>query len=215
MSSTAITEAGPRMRAGGKETEIKLAVPDLAAVRRHLRGQGFRVRRRRTFEDNVLYDTRQGMLRRSGLMLRLRSAGGRHWLTFKGPGEESRRYKIRQEFESELTRPGAVRGVLTRLGLQPSFRYQKYRTVYRAPGAGQGGEAMLDETPIGNFLELEGGRGWIRRVARALGSKPTQFIVRTYADLQAEWRRPRARPLGSPRARQRPRDMVFPRTRRR
>ena len=193
------------MRAGGKEIEIKLAVPDLPAARRRLHRQGFRVRQRRTFEDNVLYDTPEKMLRRSGFLLRLRSAGGRHWLTFKGPAQESRRYKIRQECESELSHPGAVRTVLASLGMTPGFRYQKYRTVYRAPSKRQGGEVMLDETPIGTFLELEGRRAWIRRVARALGKEPAQFISRTYAELYVEWCRQQG---------QRPKHMVFSPSRR-
>ncbi|MGH9862545.1 MAG: class IV adenylate cyclase, partial [Candidatus Acidiferrales bacterium] len=173
------------MHVGEKETEIKLEAPDLPAVRRRLREQGFRVRQRRRFEDNVLFDTAEKMLRRSGLLLRLRSAGGRHWLTFKGPAQESRRYKIRQEFESELSHPVAVRTVLASLGLAPGFRYQKFRTVYRARGARQGGEVMLDETPIGTFLELEGRPAWILRVARGLGRRPSQFITRSYAELYA------------------------------
>lgn len=182
------------MRAGGKETEIKLAIRNAAAMRRQLRRRGFRVIGRRRFEQNVLFDSPRRTLRHRHCMLRLRSVNGRHWLTFKGRSESSSRYKVRREYEVELTDAGAAGAILTGLGLAPVFRYQKFRSVYAGRGPWAGGEVMLDETPIGDFLELEGRREWIRRVARALGSGPEQFITRTYAALYLDWCRRHRRP---------------------
>jgi len=183
----------------GKETEIKLAVSDATAARARLRRLGFVIRQPRRFEQNTLFDTTAGALRRRGVMLRLRSVNRRHWLTFKGPAEGSQRYKVRPEFEIELADAVAGKRILAGLGFEPVFRYEKYRTVWGPPGVG--GEAMLDETPIGNFLELEGSRAWIRSVARALGAGPEHFITRTYTELFTNWRR---------RTRRRDPHMAFP-----
>lgn len=183
------------MRVGEKETEIKLRVRDRAAARRRLQEQGFRVRQARSFEENTLFDTAAGMLRRQGALLRLRSVHGRHWLTFKGPGVKSPRYKIRPEWETEVADLGVARAILAGLGFRPAFRYEKYRTVLGQGSGRPGGEAMLDETPIGDFLELEGSRSWIRGVARALGARPEEFITKTYAALYADWCRRRGRPV--------------------
>lgn len=190
------------MPRSGLETEVKLRVRGLSAVRRRLRQKGFHVIQRRSFEENALFDTAQRRLRRQGSMVRLRSIGGCHWLTFKGPAMAARRYKVRREFETELKDASAARAILAGLGFEPVFRYEKFRTVYAGRSGWRGGEVLLDETPIGEFLELEGGRGWIRRVARALGAGPEDFITETYAALYAEWCRRQGRPA---------RHMLFPR----
>jgi adenylate cyclase class 2 len=54
---------------------------------------------------------------------------------------------------------------------------------------------MLDETPIGNYLELEGNPAWIRRLAGRLGAEPREFITKDYGALYAEWCRRRGRKM--------------------
>lgn len=46
--------------------------------------------------------------------------------------------------------------------------------------------ASLDRTPIGTFLELEGPRRWIDRIASHLGYTPADYITRSYAALYFE-----------------------------
>ncbi|MFQ5776384.1 MAG: class IV adenylate cyclase [Terriglobia bacterium] len=192
------------MRTGEKETEVKLAVSDVAQTRRRVRALGFGIVQRRSFERNTLFDTAGKALSQRNCLVRLRSVNGRHWLTFKGPARGSQRYKVRREFETELTDAGAAARILAGLGLRPVFRYEKFRTVYAAEGRWRGGEVMLDETPIGAFLELEGPPPWIRRVARALGAGRDRFITSSYATLYWLWCQQRGRPG---------RNMVFPRRR--
>lgn len=193
------------MSVGGKETEIKLAVRDLTAVRRQLRRLGWRVRVPRSFEQNTLFDTPRSDLRRRGALLRLRSVAGLHRLTFKGPAGRSAHFKIRQEWETSVDDPAGARRLLIGLGFAPRFRYEKFRTEFVPRAGQQRGCVMLDETPIGDFLELEGSQGWIRGVARELGAAPRDFIARDYTQLYLDWCRRRGR---------RPTHMVFPSPRR-
>lgn len=192
------------MSGAGKETEIKLAVQDLAGIRRKLRRHGFRVVQPRGFEENTLFDEPSSSLQRHDCLLRLRSARGRHWITFKGPAEKARQFKVRPELESEIGTAWAMRALLGRLGFEPSFRYQKFRAVLTARGQWAGGLVALDETPIGNFVELEGKRAWIRRVAGLLGFGPKDFITESYLEVYATWCRRRGRAQ---------RDMIFRRRR--
>jgi len=183
------------MNPGSKrEVEIKLRLADAAEGRRRLRQAGFRVARRRVLERNVIFDTSGQTLRRRGLLLRLRTAGKQSLVTFKGPAEPGK-HKIRKEIESELRGPEAFAEILEGLGYQPSFRYEKYRTEYvehsgtglRPVGAGSGaGRAMLDETPAGTFLELEGPPRWIDRTARRLGFSEADYITASYAELHRD-----------------------------
>lgn len=169
------------------EVEIKLRLASVAEGRLRLRKAGFRVVKRRVFEQNVIFDVQEQTLRRRGVVLRLRTAGARSLVTFKGPGEPGK-HKIRQEIEFELKQGGAPRlvQVLEALGYYPAFRYEKYRTEYILPtgaGVAPSGRAMLDETPVGVFLELEGPPRWIDRTARRLGFREADYITATYAGL--------------------------------
>jgi adenylate cyclase class 2 len=173
------------------ETEIKLRVRSAAAARRMLRAAGFRVIQPRALESNTLFDTPGASLRGRGLLVRLRSFAGRRILTYKGPAKLSAGkrkgsvHRSRIELETEIADPSPLIAVWTALGLAPSFRYEKFRSEWARPGD-RAGTAMLDETPIGDFLELEGSSSWIDRVASLLGFQPADYIQASYAALQAE-----------------------------
>ena len=46
---------------------------------------------------------------------------------------------------------------------------------------------MFDETPLGNFLELEGGKEEIKLVAEQLGFSTGDFITKGYVTLQYDF----------------------------
>ena len=119
-------------------------------------------------------------------------------LTFKGPvrREESSKprsgrqrttrgrhyYKVREEREVRVADAALLARILEALGLRPSFRYEKYRSTYRLPSLA-GVTLDLDETPIGDFLELEGSRAAIDRSAAILGYGPADYITKSYGRL--------------------------------
>lgn len=166
-----------------QETEIKLPIKDARTARRMLRSAGFEVSRQRHFERNTIFDDAKATLRRSRTLLRLREAGGAAILTYKGSPTLAR-HKSREEIETEVADPRTARTILERLGYSGLWRYEKYRTEYRLErGAGV---AMLDETPIGVYLELEGSPRWIDRMARVLGFDHGDYITASYARLYQE-----------------------------
>ncbi len=174
------------MTGNGRETEIKLAVPSRAAAARLLRSAGFRVARRRVFENNTAWDTPGQGLRATSRLLRIREAGGKFTLTYKGkPGRS--KHKSREEIELEVADAAALGAIFERLGYRPWFRYEKYRTEYG--DASKRGIATLDETPIGVFIELEGDPVWIDRTARRLGFTARDYITDSYARLYLDWSR--------------------------
>jgi adenylate cyclase class 2 len=185
------------MSRGGHETEIKLPARDVESAKQLLRGAGFRVHKRRRFEDNMVFDTPPLALRKASKLLRLRQAGGKAIVTYKGPPDVSR-HKSRQELEVEVSDPVRWREIAEQLGFHQVFRYQKYRTEYRQPS--RAGVATLDETPIGVYLELEGQPEWIDRTARRLGFSEKDYITASYGRLYMEWRQRRKR---------KPTDMVW------
>ena len=180
------------------EIEIKLRLPDkLEKIRRALRDQGFRVSKTRTRESNVLFDTPKRLLRSHGKLIRVRRIGAHSLLTYKGPSEPGR-YKKRREIEMNFPDAQSLEQIFNEIGYHPIFRYEKFRTEYaKAPGTGK---VLLDETPIGNFLEIEGSPRWIDRTARQLGYSTADYITRSYGYLYLAYCRER---------RTRPKDMLF------
>jgi adenylate cyclase class 2 len=169
-----------------RETEIKLLAGGRRQVQKRLSQLGFEVLKARHFEKNYLFDFSDLRLRRSGCLLRLRFADGEVLLTFKGPPLRPRRYESRHETETRVEDGVLLREVLKHLGLKQVFIYEKYRTTYaednRADFHGVP-QVAYDETPIGNYLELEGPEKWIDAVATRLGYSPPDYITSTYLAL--------------------------------
>jgi adenylate cyclase class 2 len=74
--------------------------------------------------------------------------------------------------------------ILRALGYAPSFHYEKFRAEW-TDGEGQ---VVVDETPIGNFCEIEGAPRWIDATAKKLGVPAADYITKNYAGLFAEWK---------------------------
>jgi len=87
--------------------------------------------------------------------------------------------------ETEFADFASMQRILMDLGFRPAFRYEKYRTEFAAAGAS--GVVMLDETPIGDFLELEGAPRWIDRTAQALGFAHSDYITASYGRLYLDY----------------------------
>jgi adenylate cyclase class 2 len=161
-----------------------------AEGRRRLRAARFVVSKRRVFESNILFDTPGCDLGRSGRLLRIRQVDRAGLLTYKGPSTNGK-HKSRPELELVIAEPRKLREILVELGYSPQFSYEKYRSEYRR--AREGGLAMLDETPIGVYLELEGAPAWIDRSAHRLGFDESAYIKATYYGLYVDYCRRRGR----------------------
>ncbi len=164
-----------------REVEVKLRVEDPRSTAELLAGRGFSVIHARAFESNLLFDTPERSLRAERRLLRVREFGGVATLTYKGTPETGR-HKSREELETEVADAEILRTMLGRLGYLPFFRYEKYRTVFQHPGE-TAGLAVLDETPIGCWIELEGAPEWIDANAERLGFSPQQYITESYGAL--------------------------------
>jgi adenylate cyclase class 2 len=172
-----------------RETEIKLLARGRKQLGKRLSHLGFKVLKARHFESNYLFDFPDLRLSRSRCLLRLRFAQGEDRLTFKGPSLRQRWYETRREIETRVEDGVLLREVLKNLGLKQVFIYEKYRTIFA-----EGNRADLhglpqvayDETPIGNYLELEGPEKWIDEVAARLGYSRQDYITSSYLALYCQ-----------------------------
>ncbi|HEX8815480.1 MAG TPA: class IV adenylate cyclase [Terriglobales bacterium] len=167
----------------GREIEIKFRVENLRTLTRDLRRAGFKLQTKRTHEMNSLYDLPGHPLRDRGELLRLRKYCDDWVLTHKAKGKDGI-HKTRVETETAIAEGPQMDKILHALGFAPTFRYEKFRAEWD-DGTGH---VVVDETPIGNFGEIEGPSRWIDRTARALHISKQDYITSTYAGLFFAWK---------------------------
>ncbi len=169
------------------ETEIKFRVASVDGLALRLRQAGFRQQTPRTFESNVLYDTPDRTMRARTEILRIRSYAGRWTVTHKrlpdiGPGEDAHKHRV--ETETEVADGEVLEQIFLSLGLVAAFRYEKWRSEW----TDDEGHCVIDETPIGDYAELEGLPEWIDRTAVRLGVDRSEYLTLSYGRLFELWR---------------------------
>ncbi|HET9804299.1 MAG TPA: class IV adenylate cyclase [Candidatus Acidoferrum sp.] len=187
----------------GNEREVKLKVANLKALKKalaRLKAKPTTSERGRVYERNVIFDTPQGGLAKHGQLLRIRTetiegAAAKKFqprvvLTFKKPAlaaeGDGHGHKVREEIETEVRDAAALQAIFEGLGMSGWFKYEKYRTTMKLPAGAKWAKDLvieLDETPVGNYLELEGPADAIDRAAAELGYARKDYIVASYLAL--------------------------------
>jgi adenylate cyclase class 2 len=179
------------------EREIKLRFEHPARAREAILAAGAVPYRPRRLQQDSLLDTADGRLRDARSALRVRLEPGAVLLTYKGPVQASA-MKLREEIETTAADAEALTAILSRLGFQVWFRYEKYREEFAK------GDVILaiDETPLGTFVEIEGSEEGVHACAAAVGRAPSDYLLDSYRSLFVAECRRRGVPAG---------DMLFER----
>lgn len=174
------------------EREIKIIGADLAALRRTLQSLGAQCQGQR-FERNELFDLADRSLRSGGRLLRLRRDGrtpGGALLTYKEPSTQAEQgaarggAKVLREVQTGVDDAGALRRILSGLGLEPVLEYEKFREVWLLDGC----EICLDRLPFGDFVELEGAEEALATLPGRLGLDGLEQSDASYHELNARHR---------------------------
>jgi len=163
------------------ETEIKLRVENLEKIKQILLNKGFKIEKPLFFERNCVFDTKENILKSKNQLLRLRIEGKKYILTFKKPitQKDKPEYKVREEIEIEVSDFENAKLIIENLGYTIKFIYEKYREILSKNDI----HVMLDKTPIGNFIEIEGNYNEIDYVSKILSFEKKDYINKTYGDL--------------------------------
>jgi adenylate cyclase class 2 len=160
------------------EREVKLRFTSPEEARAAVLATGATPLRSRRLQEDALLDSEDESLRHRRCVLRIRTESGKSLLTFKGPILPGS-MKIRDEYETVIGDGEVVQRVLEEVGLRVWFRYEKYREEYAAEDV----TIAIDETPVGTFVEIEGGEDGILALTQALGRTPADFLVDSYRTL--------------------------------
>lgn len=166
------------------ETELKIPVPNLAPVRTILQRSGAELVHPSAREENLLFDTADRHLEASGRVLRLRRYGDQHLLTLKGPASYQGDIKTRREDETQVADADRLQAILEDLGFAAVSRYEKDRECWRFGSMA----VVLDHTPMGDFVEVEGPPEELGATALSLGLQPGQAVRGSYPSLWKEYR---------------------------
>jgi adenylate cyclase, class 2 len=157
------------------EREIKLRFCDPVTARAAVIAAGATPMRARRLQDDSLLDTVDESLRRQRCVLRVRVESGKSIITFKGPVQPALT-KVREELETIVGDGEALLRILDTLGYRVWFRYQKYREEFSLDEV----IIAVDETPVGTFIEIEGGDRGIHGMAGALGRTTNDYVLDSY-----------------------------------
>jgi adenylate cyclase class 2 len=160
------------------EREIKLRFESVEAARAAVLATGATLVHARRLQEDCLLDTTDDDLRRRRSALRVRMEAGRSLLTFKGPAQHAA-VKVREELETVVNDGPLLLRMFEELGLRIWFRYQKYREEFALNDV----IVAIDETPVGVFVEIEGGDRGIAEMAQALGRGPADYLFESYRAL--------------------------------
>lgn len=169
------------------EIEIKIKIHNIETLREKIRTQDFCLVEHNTLEHNIVFDTTEKRLKKNKCLLRLRKKNNNYILTVKRPPAKalkSKKYKIRDETEVEVSDFENTKTIIRALGFDVFFIYEKYREVYKRKSGNV--KIMMDQTPIGDFIEIEGSAEEIDQVASALGFTPRDYITASYYTLFRE-----------------------------
>lgn len=157
------------------EREIKLRFATADVARAAILEAGATPLRCRRLQEDALLDTEDESLRRHGSVLRVRVESGKGTITYKGPIQPSL-MKLREELETLVGNGETLLDIFSRLGFHVWFRYEKYREEFALDDV----IVAIDETPVGVFVEIEGGDDGIHGMAEALGRGPNDYMLDSY-----------------------------------
>jgi adenylate cyclase class 2 len=167
------------MSNSNQEIEAKFYVDDLDGIKSRLQGLEARLIQPRVLETNIRFDLPDGRLRSEGRVLRLRQDTEAR-LAYKGTGTNEHGILSRTEIEFVVEDFEKARQFLEALGYLKVLAYDKYRSVYELEKC----HVMLDELPVGHFVEIEGkDAGDIQNVATKLNLNMGVAIAQSYSAL--------------------------------
>jgi adenylate cyclase class IV len=179
------------------ETEIKLIIKDqgqLSEIRKFVKSHSSAVFR---FEDDRLFDFEDNRLSKSGSIFRLRAAypyipdkneidikGVNYRFTWKSPAEGEAGFKVMNEIELIVEGRQPVYEFIRSFALEEVFQYQKYREIYHLESV----EVLIDYTPMGYVMEIEGERTEIDKLAGFFGFTRQDYNNMDYYCLWQDYR---------------------------
>ncbi len=161
------------------ESEVKIKIDNIDAIKAKLHEIRAEPYKKKALQTDVYFDNKS-KLKKTDQTLRLRD---NQILAYKGPAQKKQKLKIREEIEVMIDNGNYMKEILAKLGYIPTRTKEKYREGYIFHLT----QICIDETPMGNFIEIEGSKEGVYDVAKRLGFTEKNFITKSYTALWEEY----------------------------
>jgi predicted adenylyl cyclase CyaB len=170
------------MTINNKEIEIKFKIESIEKLREKLKENGAQFRGK-AFQKTFRFDTHEKKLEKMNKFLRVRT-GFKKTLTLKEKIED-KNFKKRKETELEIEDPKKMTSILKKLGFTKILIMEKNREKWFFKKT----EIVIDELPMGKFIEIEGSEDSIEKVIKILNLDSKKRILGTYWDLWRDFKK--------------------------
>lgn len=150
--------------------------------------------KKRQYQSNVMFDNSQGLMQITDGRVRVRTLGadGKKVLTYKKPLPSENGAKREIEYEIKFTdETTQIEKILEAMEFIPSTSYERYQTKWVIDGV----HVTLDEYPFGDFVEIEGKKEAIEKIALELGFVLSDGLIKPIDTLFQEWRKSNGLPF--------------------
>jgi len=150
------------------ELKFKIKKSDVNHLRSQL--QKLALFQSSTFEITVMFDNKEMVLNKIDARLRLRLSRNliddsqSAELSYKRPRTRGE-VKVEEEIETRIESYNETYSLLKKIGFYPVSSYERFRETYKYNGS----VLTLDTFPLGIYLEIEGERKKITKIAQKLG----------------------------------------------
>jgi adenylate cyclase class 2 len=157
------------------EIEVKFFLPEVHTIRNRIVAEGATFTGKH-FETNTCFENETCSFKEQDMLLRLRKDDKTRLTVKMRPPVTDKGFKIYREMEVEVDDFDTCQAILENLGFHPHQTYEKWRETFVLGDT----KLLIDTTPYGDFLELEGVKQAISDLADRLDLKWKERILLNY-----------------------------------
>jgi len=138
------------------------------------------------YQRTVMFDNADKLMEHTDGRVRLRQHGDKITISYKRPLPSDGNHKKEIELETEVGDFEVMTNILKMMGYSPTTSYEKYITHLKFKDSYA--EIEIQKYPFVTFLEIEGKKEEIEKVAKELNLDTKKALIKPVDTLFCEWR---------------------------
>ncbi len=145
------------------------------------------------YQKTVMFDNADNLMEYTDGRIRLRQHGDKITLSYKRPLPSVGNEKKEVELETTVGDTKVITHILRMMGYLPTTSYEKYITHLKFKNSDA--ELEIQKYPFATFLEIEGGKEEIEKIADEIGLDTKRALNKPVDTLFCEWREKKGLPI--------------------
>lgn len=160
------------------ETEVKIKIDAVEPIKQKLLEMKAELYKKRALQTDIYFGNKT--MKKKGQIMKIRDNA---LLIYKGPSQKKNNIRSNEEIEIMVDNAVHLKQLLEQLDYLQYWKKERYRESYLVNMT----QICIDETPMGNFIEIEGKKDSIIDIAKHLGFSQKNFIADSYSQLWEEF----------------------------